>query len=265
MTASPSLVLRGSGAAVLRFEGGAVNLGRPGATHDIPLAAIELVHARGRTVAIELTAPDGVEPATYRVEDVSEAAATAFAEAVNTALPARTEAVDGSALVTTYTHAAPAPRFPRRTALAIGAAVPVVGLDVFLGMAGRLEYALTFWPALLVVVTGAYLGFTMGQGLYRMWYLPKHGITVVAQFSHYTNNTKVYRYTDTGGASHTYSNNVGGQTVELSYDPRNPKVAVHQEGLYVRCMMVLMTFVACGIGGGGLYGVGWLVITTLTG
>ncbi|MGA5195918.1 hypothetical protein [Streptomyces exfoliatus] len=99
-----------------------------------------------------------------------------------------------------------------------------------------------------MVVVGVFLAFTMGQGLYRMWYLPKHGVTVVARFSHHTNNTKVYRYTDTEGITHTYDNNVGGQTVELSYDPRDAKVAVHREGVYVRCMM---TLVGGGVVGGG--------------
>ncbi|MDV5145568.1 hypothetical protein R1T08_15450 [Streptomyces sp. SBC-4] len=266
MTTPPSLVLRGSGVTVLRFEGGAVNLGRATETHDIPLAAIELVRAEGRAVAIELTAPDGVEPTAYRVEDVSEVAATAFAEAVNASLPARTEPVDGSALVTTYTRTAtPAPRVSRRTVLGIATAVPVLALDVFLGVAGRLEYALMFWLSAVVAAVGGFLVLTMSQGLYRMRYLPKHGITVVARFSHCTNNTRVYRYTDTEGISRTYTNNVGGQTVELSYDPRNPKVAVHQEGLYVRGMMSLMTLVGCGLACGGLYGIGWLVVTTLKG
>ncbi|MFB7589890.1 DUF3592 domain-containing protein [Streptomyces sp. NPDC056169] len=149
--------------------------------------------------------------------------------------------------------------------LATAAAAPVLALDVFLGVAGRFEYALMFWLGALVAVTGVFLVFTMSRDLYRMWHLPKHGITVVAQFSHVTNNTKVYRYTDTDGVSHTYDNNVGGQTVELSYDPRNPKAAVHQEGLYSRCMMMVMTLIGCGIGGGALYGIGRLVVTTVTG
>ncbi|WP_225803540.1 DUF3592 domain-containing protein [Streptomyces sp. NK15101] len=259
MTTSPSLVLRGSGSAVLRFAGGAVTLGLPDKGHHIPLAAIAVVHARGRTVEVELTAPNGAEPVVYRVEDVSEAAATAFADSVNDALPEE-EAYDGAELVTTRAVEAAA---PRRWPLAIGAAVPVLALDVFLGAAGGARSAGLFWPALLVVAVGVLLVHVMGRGLYRMWHLPRHGITVVAEFSHHTNRTRVYRYTDTRGASHTYDHNVGGASVEVSYDPRDPKTAVHREGLYVRCMMALMTLVGCGAAGGGLYGIGWLVMDAL--
>ncbi|MFE2554650.1 hypothetical protein ACFXGT_01210 [Streptomyces sp. NPDC059352] len=269
MTTTPSLVLRGSGAAVLRFEEGAVTLGRPGEDHHIPLAAIGRVRAEGRTVAIELTAPEGTEPTVCRVEDVSEAAVTAFADAVNTALPERTEAVDGSTLVTTHVLAAPAPRsirVTRRKVIAIGAAVPLLALDVFLGVAGRMEYAIIFWLALLAVAAGGSMAFSMGRDLYRKWYLPRHGITVVATFSHHTyKHTRVYRYTDTNGISRTYKTPVGGSSFELSYDPRDPEVAVHPESVFVRCLTSLMLLVGCGLAGGGLYGIGWLVVTTLRG
>ncbi|MET7755497.1 hypothetical protein ABZT27_12370 [Streptomyces sp. NPDC005389] len=49
----------------------------------------------------------------------------------------------------------------------------------------------------------------------------------------------------------------------LSYDPRDPKTAIHTEGLYVRGMMTLMALVGCGLAGGGLFGIGWLVAETL--
>ncbi|MFD8205406.1 DUF3592 domain-containing protein [Streptomyces sp. NPDC059695] len=258
MTTAPSLVLRGSGDAVLRFEEGAVTLGRPDVGHHIPLAAIARARAEGRTVEMELRAPEGAEPTTYRVEDVSEAAATAFAEAVNGALPEADG--DGAALVTTWIPSAPARRLAPWQVRALVAAVPVVALDVFLGVAGPLPYLFLFWPAALVVAVGVFLVHVTARGLYRMWHLPRHGITVVAEFSHHTNRTRVYRYTDTTGTAHTYDNSVGGERFEVAYDPRNPKVAVHREGLYVRGMMALMTLVGCGLTGGGLSGMGWLVV-----
>ncbi|WP_282695136.1 hypothetical protein [Streptomyces sp. CC208A] len=99
MTATPSLVLRG-GESVLHFAGGPVTLHRPDKEHHIPLAAISFVHAEGRSVAIVLTASGANEPTIYRVTEVSEAAALAFAEAVTAALP-ETPAPDGAELVTT--------------------------------------------------------------------------------------------------------------------------------------------------------------------
>ncbi|MFI9118644.1 hypothetical protein ACIGW0_04420 [Streptomyces bikiniensis] len=265
MTAASPLVLRGRGDAVLRFTGAAVTLGRTDGEHHIPLAAIEGVYAEGRSVEIELVAPVETEPVVYRVEDVSEAAATAFADAVEAALPDQVAEVDGSTLVTHRPPVAPAPRGHRTKLLVAGIAVPVLALDVFLGVAGRPEHAATFWLALLVTAVGGYLAFFMGQGLYRMWHLPRNGITVHARLSHYTNNTGVYRYTDTTGASHTYTDRMGGNTVELAYDPRDPKVAIHPEGVYSRCMMALMMLVGCGMAGGGLFGIGWLVLEALKG
>ncbi|MET9536716.1 DUF3592 domain-containing protein [Streptomyces sp. NPDC006553] len=235
----------------------------------IPLAAIEVVRAEGRNVAIEMTAPDGTDAAVYRVDDVNEATATAFADAVNSLLPEPdpdAPRIEGWSLVTNHilSTSAPAPFLRSRRALAIGlVAVPALALDVFLGVAGRFEYALMFWLSLLVVAIGGFLVFTMARDLYRMWHLPRTGITVTARFSHYTNRTRVYEYRDTTGAAHTYDNNVGGQYVELSYDPRDPKAAIHTEGLYVRGMMTLMTLVGCGLAGGGLFGIGWLVAETL--
>ncbi|MFC7793862.1 hypothetical protein [Streptomyces cinereoruber] len=181
MTAASPLVLRGRGDAVLRFTGAAVVLGRADGEHHIPLEAIESVHPEGRSVEIELIALADAEPAVYRVEDVSEAAATAFADAVEAALPDEVVDVDGSALVTHRPPAAPAPRDHRTKLLAAGIAVPVVALDVFLGVAGRLEYALTFWIAFVVTAIGGLLAGDMGRDLYRMWRLPRYGITVTAE------------------------------------------------------------------------------------
>ncbi|GAA4936717.1 hypothetical protein ACFPM3_06630 [Streptomyces coeruleoprunus] len=52
-----------------------------------------------------MRAPSGATPSVYRIEDASEAAATAFADAVNALLPERTEEIDGGALVVLRTFA----------------------------------------------------------------------------------------------------------------------------------------------------------------
>ncbi|MFE7553195.1 DUF3592 domain-containing protein [Streptomyces gardneri] len=260
-TSLPTFVLRGSDGSVLRCQDGAVTFRRAGEEHHIPLAAIGRVRAEGRAVTVELTAPEGAEPTAYGVTDVSEAAATAFAEAVDAALPER--AADGAALVTTHEVAVPATA--RRGAVAVAAAVPVVALGAFVGATGRGEDAVVFGLAVLAIVLGGWLARVTGRGLYRMWRLPRHGITVVAELSHHTNTTRVYRYEDTAGDSHTYTDPVGGQHIELSYDPRDPATAIRPEGLYVRCVMALMATAGCALVGGGLYAIGRLLVTSLTG
>ncbi|MFJ5707772.1 hypothetical protein [Streptomyces sp. NPDC093105] len=132
MTATPSLVLRG-GESVLRFAGGPVTLRRPDKEHHIPLAAISFVHAEGRSVAIVLTASGADEPTIYRVADVDETGALAFADAVTAALP-ETPAPDGAALVTTSTPRAAEPAagggVPWKPVVAV-VAVLLVALAVF--------------------------------------------------------------------------------------------------------------------------------------
>ncbi|MFD3874485.1 hypothetical protein [Streptomyces sp. NPDC058623] len=101
---SPLPVAQGGKKTVLRSDDGALLLSRPHEELRIPLAAIERVRAEGRSVTVELTAAVGVTPAVRRVGGVSEAAARAFADAVNRALPERAEedvVVDGSGLVIT--------------------------------------------------------------------------------------------------------------------------------------------------------------------
>ncbi|MFD3531543.1 hypothetical protein [Streptomyces sp. NPDC058664] len=131
MTTAPSLVLRGRGESVLRYEGGAgrVTLRRADRERRIPLAAIALVRAEGRSVAIALTAPEEGEPTVYRVVDVSEAAALAFADVVNAALPG-TRVSDGASHVTTFALlAAPPPRARTRLpAGAVAVSIAVVAL-----------------------------------------------------------------------------------------------------------------------------------------
>ncbi|MET9935460.1 MULTISPECIES: hypothetical protein [unclassified Streptomyces] len=265
MTTASPLVLRGRGDAVLRFTGEAVTLGRADGEYSIPLAAIEGVYAEGRSVGIELIALTDAEPVVYRVEDVSEAAATAFADAVETALPDEVVDVDGSALVTHRPPVAPAPRDHREKLLAAGIAVPVLGLDVFLGVAGRLEYALTFWIAFAVTAIGGFLAGDMGRDLYRMWRLPRYGITVTAESWHKAYGSWVYRYRDTTGVLHTYKTRSVLSSKELSYDPRDPKAVTHHEDAPARCGMAFLTLLGCGMAGGGLFGIGWLVLEVLKG
>ncbi|MGV9692661.1 hypothetical protein ACWDUX_26545 [Streptomyces sp. NPDC003444] len=232
MTAASPLVLRGRGDAVLRFTGAAVVLGRADGEHHIPLAAIESVHPEGRSV--------------------------------EAALPDEVVDVDGSALVTHRPPVPPARRHYREAAVLAGIAAPVIALDVFLGVVGRAEHAIAFWLPLVVTAIGGFLAWSMGRDLYRMWYLPRHGITVTAEFSHFTNKSRVYLYRDTTGATHRYTTTMAGP-LEVSYHPRDPSVAIHLEGPYTRCMTAFMTLVGCGMAGGGVFWGGALVVSALQG
>ncbi|XIE78455.1 hypothetical protein AB6O49_10535 [Streptomyces sp. SBR177] len=101
---SPIPVLQGDRGTELRSSGEELVLRRRDAELRIPFAAIARVRAARREVAVELTAPAGTEPTVHRIEDVSAAAASVFAEAVNAALPERApgeETVDGATLVVT--------------------------------------------------------------------------------------------------------------------------------------------------------------------
>lgn len=267
MTARPVIVLRGNG-AVLRFEADTVTLRRADEELSIPLDAIGEAFADGRAVEVRLTAPDGVDAVVYRVEDVSEAAVAAFVDGVNALLTARPDGAprsDGSALVTRRSVAADAaPRFGGRRAALVAALVAFVALDVTLGVAGSPQYAAMLAVCVAFGSAGVLTAFLLGQGLYRMWRLPKHGITVMAEFSHYTNNSKVYRYTDSTGATHTHTA-TGGDRVELSYDPQDPRRAVVPVSLTMRCMMVIPLLIGLGMAGGALTGLGVMVADAFTG
>ncbi|MBC2908069.1 hypothetical protein [Streptomyces cupreus] len=94
---SPIPVLQGRDGTVLSAEQEGLVLERSGEELTIPAEAIARVHAKARSVTVELRAPLGATPSVHRIEDVSEAAATAFADAVNALLPEPTEKTDGGA------------------------------------------------------------------------------------------------------------------------------------------------------------------------
>ncbi|MFJ6522946.1 subtilisin family serine protease [Streptomyces filamentosus] len=264
MTATPSLVLRG-GESVLRFAGGPVTLHRPDKEHHIPLAAISFVHAEGRSVAIVLTASGANEPTIYRVAGVSEAGALAFADAVTAALP-EVPAPDGAELVTTSTPGAAGPRRARWKPVAVAVVAVLVALDAFIALNGpRGEYAVVFWMAAAFAATGVLLVRSAGREAYRQWRLPRHGITVVGEFSHYTNDRKVYRYTDATGAGHTYTATSGPDAIELAYDPRAPERAIQPDTPYGRVMGGLVTLLGCAMAAGSVAAAGALVLAAARG
>ncbi|MDG9725086.1 hypothetical protein [Streptomyces sp. DH41] len=229
----PSLVLRGRDAtARVDADGDHLTWRQDGTTHRIPLRAVEVVRAagEGRTLEIVLTAPPDRGPAVYEVTEVSAAGALAFVEAVHARLPARDPGeprADGKDLVTTDEGRSPTRRWPSGRVIGVLAAIAVAAaLDVAvgtLGGGGQIVGAMIFFQVFGVI--GVLILVLTGEGLYYARRLPKHGITVVAEFDHFTNSTRVYRYTDHHGTRHFYRDSAGGSTLELSFDPRRPERA----------------------------------------
>ncbi|MET9607359.1 DUF3592 domain-containing protein [Streptomyces sp. NPDC006512] len=258
---SPIPVLQGSKKTVLRSVGGALLLSRPHEELSIPLAAIERVRAAGRSVAVELTAAVGATPAVHRVGGVSEAAARAFADAVNRALPERAEGdvvVDGSGLVVTRVLTeSQAER--RRRAFRWGAlAVALVLVAVALAFGIRVGGIDGFMLAVATLLGGLFsaVGIAGGAaGLWsacRGWYLTRRGITVEAENAAETpgelRGSGTYIYTDTAGVSRSMAlGRTGAETIQVAYDPQDPaRVVTHRSGrrtaVYVLLSLVCLCF-----------------------
>lgn len=220
-------VLQGRGGAVLTAEPGGLVLTRPREELSIPERAVARVRAEGRSVTVELRVPaGGAATAAHRIgiEDVSEAAATAFADAVNGLLEdpaADTEDVDGAALVVLRTiRTLWRERFMRRLKwLVIGSVGTLVALSVVTGIAGGAVY-----PVMIVVFGGiGTAGLWIGAYLVGTWLherrLLKHGITVLAAPA---TMSGLYLYVDTDGLTRTVSHLGGAPFLQVSYDPRDP-------------------------------------------
>ncbi|MFF3317777.1 hypothetical protein ACFYV5_20015 [Streptomyces sp. NPDC003035] len=240
---SPIPVLQGDKGTELRSQGEALLLRRPDDELRIPLTAIGWVHTEGRAVVVGLTAPAGVEPTAYRIEDVSRAAATAFADAVNEALPERApeeEVVDGSTLVTVRS-VRPADEKEdeeeeenggsrRFRWMSLGVGVMLVAFSVVVGIVG--EHVGRAVAVLLLGGLGALFLAMVGSALltaWENWYLPRHGITVDAQ-QVWLDGRDRHVYTDTSGKTHPFSGSSRDETVRVAYSVRRPSRAVSCEG-----------------------------------
>ncbi|MFD3534660.1 hypothetical protein [Streptomyces sp. NPDC058664] len=226
---SPIPVLRGSGGVVLQAEDDDLVLTRGRQETRIPLQAVRTVRTEGRAVAVELKAPRGSTPAVHRVGGVSEAAATMFADAVNASLPERAdesaEAADGSVLVTvsTLTESDEDAWFRKFTFWAWTAGLLIVAMAVVIALLGPMELAVLF---LLVTPFGVGItvfGAVSVKGMYDVWYLPRHGITVEAK-----RDGVSYVYTDVQGATHSRIDLLGkstAPTVQVAYRPGRPDIS----------------------------------------
>ncbi|MFG2296592.1 hypothetical protein [Streptomyces sp. NPDC048603] len=264
-------VLLGDRGAELRADSGGLLLRRPHEEVRIPLAAVAQVHANGRVVAVELTAPAGTESTLYRIEGVSRASATVFAEAVNGSLPDRRadqDPVDGSTLVTvTPLNDADAGREadgeeavgeedaePMQPAeFVIRCTLIAVGLGLVALAAGVVIAGDHVSRALAVLLLGG-TGLPMGRLAVRMvsivwneWYLPRHGITMEAQ-PVLIHGRVSYGYTATDGRLRPAPDPDGrrGETYHVAYHPRHPArvVACKSLGAVFKWLPVTLVFVA---------------------
>ncbi|MFJ3875992.1 hypothetical protein ACIPW5_00875 [Streptomyces sp. NPDC090077] len=238
MPITPIPVLRGAKRTDLRADGGELVLRRAGREHRIPYEAVALVHTERRAVEVRLRAPEGTPPAVYRVEGVSAAAAAAFARAVHAALPpvpAGSAAVDGAALVTT----GPAEREPLTPREAFGRRVRrMVWISVLAIAAMSVLVSFVTHPVMMIFVwlTGG-VGFAFACAVLLLlpavterWRLPRHGITVTAEYAHSSAEPTLYLYGDLEGNTRTYYDTSGRLRLEVSYDPADPSRVVRADG-----------------------------------
>ncbi|GAB2745165.1 hypothetical protein GCM10027072_46520 [Streptomyces bullii] len=252
---TPNLVLRGGG-VVARLVHDGVLLERAGEEVAIPLAAIERVTVDGRRAAIELTVPDGTAPHVHCVEDESVAAVTAFAGAVNRLLPRRSQGeprIDGSTLVSIRSLAVQERRMTAGGAVLIALLLAAAAVMVAVGVAGGARYSAMLVPAFIGVLIGGLTAYLPARSLYRSRRLRRHGITVIAQFSHNADGMRAYRYTDTSGESHLCTTTSYERRIEVTYDPADPSRAVIRESLAMRSMTAVLALVGLAALGGALW------------
>ncbi|MFD4131264.1 hypothetical protein [Streptomyces goshikiensis] len=240
MSIKPAIpVLRGRKDTDLRVTDEELVLRQAHQEHHIPFSAIARVHAEQRAVEVRLTAPAGTAPTVYRVEDVSAAAATVFAQSVNAVLaPNASESpasVDGSTLVTTRT-ATREPETEREALrrrvkwLVAGSVLAIVAMSVLVSVVAHpiniIFVVLCGVPGFTFSISAAFM---VPQAV-RPWQLPRHGITVTADNAHDAAQPSLYLYSDLDGNTLKYFDTSGRPSIEVSYDPREPAKAVRADG-----------------------------------
>ncbi|MCX5199372.1 hypothetical protein OOK31_36800 [Streptomyces sp. NBC_00249] len=224
ITSSSIPVLQGRAAAVLSWKQGELVLERRGETLEIPARAVARVHAEARCVTVELRVLAGATPSVHRIEDVSEAAAVVFADAVNALLPDPVEEVDGGALVVVRSFARTRLQKFRRTLAwcVLGALGGVVGLSVALTAtadgpdAQGSAVASGILGGLTVLLIGLCVLFT-GPSFHERR-LRRHGVTV---FAVRTDRPRVYQYADSTGTTRYLSYVSAAPSEQVSYNPQD--------------------------------------------
>ncbi|MEU0688559.1 hypothetical protein [Streptomyces uncialis] len=264
----PSVSLSGSKGSI-RLDPGGLVLEQDGTRRRIPLPAVAGVRVdpSGRAATVILTAPDGTEATTYRVAGPNVASVTAFARAVNAALPERppgAEPADGADLVEIL-DAPVAARTPARQGvdplfalIVVACAVPVVGyvaglvqLIVVERWFGLVLYVLGVKP-LLFGAAGIAIG---AHALYIRAVLLRRGVSVTANPGSVRAGKLRCHFTDAEGVTRGVEVNdasiVVDRRVHLTYDPAVPSRAVGRLPLHkklVYTLGVLLSFPLLALG-----------------
>jgi hypothetical protein len=225
----------------------------------IPLTAIETVRTGGgsrrHVIEIVLTSADAT-PAVHTLSPPNATAATAFADAVNAALPVRDTVeprADGATLVTT---APVPPRTERKDRWTTSRERRVQWAFGALFALGTALAAATGERVFVVLWAASYTPFLVGCALthivYRVtvdwWLLRRRGITVLAvhKDSDYVGEVlvKTYSFTDAAGEERTFRGSgrlvaTDPERIEVTYDPCAPKRMTTRKGLAVRMLSVL--------------------------
>ncbi|MFB7831026.1 hypothetical protein [Streptomyces sp. NPDC056056] len=261
-------VLRGRGATVLSAVPGGLVLERPGGQVMIPFRAIAHVHVEAREVTVELSAPAGAAPSVHRIEEVSAAAAAAFADAVNVLLPVPVEDFDGSALVEVRTSTRTWLQRFRRTLgrVLLGCLAGVLVLSVTNAVAGDGRTAVT--GALFVAALGALavVGIGLGAVCVVPWFHEtrrrRYGVTVIAEQA---DGPGTYRYADGSGTVRAFSHPGPAPSLQACYDPRDPADVLVLQDRSSRLIDITLgsCFLLAGLG--GIVAVVGLVAMTILG
>ncbi|MER5961381.1 hypothetical protein [Streptomyces sp. NPDC002057] len=247
ITSSSIPVLQGRGAAVLTWRQDELVLERRGETLAIPARAVARVHADARCVTVELRSLAGATPSVQRIEDVSEAAAAVFADAVNPLLPAAVEEVDGGALVVVRSFARTRlQRFRRGLAWSVlGSLVGVVGLAATLVAtvdgpdAKGSAFVSGIAGGLTVLLTGLAVA-CIGSSLHERR-LRRHGVTVVAAR---TDRPRVYQYEDGSGTTRYLSHLSAAPFEQVSYHPQDTTDVLVPRTPFARILDVSMAWLS---------------------
>ncbi|MFF4079242.1 hypothetical protein ACFYZN_07530 [Streptomyces sp. NPDC001777] len=250
-------VLHARGEAVVFVENDVLTVRRPHEQTHIPLKAISRVLAEGQSVTIELIAAPTTDKAhVHRVRDVVDAA-VAFADAVNAALPGRTEeteAIDGADLVWGERLYQPSYRNWLRGIKrgALVAALVVIGSCVLVGFTGSPAAMTVIIPfgffGTVILALGAFLAYIPVEERY----LRKHGVRTAA--IRLQDQPGLYAYTDRGGLVRTVRHSVPTWSIEAAYDPHDSGrvLPLRSRGRRIRSAVLA----ACTLGIGLLFAAG---------
>ncbi|MEU0952186.1 hypothetical protein ABZ353_07450 [Streptomyces niveus] len=239
------------------FLGDTVVIERAGERTTIPLRVIRTVRAaEGRSRTVEITLADD---AVHSVEANNTTAATAFVAAVAAVLPTRPDG-RGSVLVRTEPSAAGPPLFAsrRNLVLFVTAVLGYLAYVTYLGVAHGAPAVIGAVIGLLPLGLAALAAVQTVTRLYDKTVLRRRGVIVLARSTGRLGKRSVYAFTDAGGNAHQYRSGLHADTLEIAYDPANPKRMASMTPLVLEVprviVLVLFTALFGAVGVGAVFG-----------